>query len=99
MANGTSRQCPDCALSLEPIKLLDNAYRSVVDGLFYTTLSAKRRFWDGNYSEAFAIQAFICPQCARLMLYGAPSQTELPIPGEHAEPDTSALPQPGGAEG
>ena len=99
MASGPSRQCPDCAVPLERIKLLDRNYRSVEDGLLFTTYSAKRRLWDGNYTEAYEIQAFICPQCGRLLLYGETSQTRLPIPSESAEPDTSALPRPGSAEG
>ena len=97
--SGSSRQCPDCAVPLERIKLLDRNYRSVEDGLIYTTYSAKRRFLDGNYTEAYAIQAFICPQCARLMLYGETSQTQLPIPSEKAEPETSALPRPSSPDG
>jgi len=99
MSSGPSRQCPDCAVPLERIKLLDRNYRSVEDGLVYTTYSAKRRFWDGNYPEAYQIQAFICPQCARLLFYGETAQTRLPIPTENAEPDTSALPRPGSADG
>lgn len=98
MASGPSRQCPDCAVPLEQIKLLDNAYRSVQDGLFYTTCTAKRRLWDGNYSEMYPIQAFICPQCGRLMFYGETSQTRLPIPSANAEPETSALPRPSSAD-
>jgi hypothetical protein len=99
MASGPSRQCPDCAVPLEHIKLLDRNYRSIEDGLFYTTHSAKRRLWDGNYTEAHQIQGFICPQCGRLLLYGETSQTRLPIPSEEAEPDASALPRPGSADG
>lgn len=99
MASGPSRQCPDCAVPLEPIKLLDRNYRSVEDGLVYTTLSAKRRLWDGNYSEAYGIQAFICPQCGRMQLYGETAQARLPIPSENVEPETSALPRPGTADG
>jgi hypothetical protein len=99
MASGPSRQCPDCAVPLERIKLLDRNYRSIEDGLFFTTPSAKRRFLDGNYTEAQEIQGFICPQCGRLLLYGETPQTRLPIPSESAEPETSALPRPSSADG
>ena len=98
MPSGPSRPCPDCALPLEPVKLLDHAYKTMADGHYYTKPDAKRRFWDGNYTEAYAIQAFICPQCGRMQFYGETSQAGLPIPSEDAEPDTSTLPRPGSAE-
>jgi hypothetical protein len=64
--------CPDCGGTLHKIKLIDRShYGAHQAGLLYALPEAKRSFWTATFPVEGAVTAFLCEQCARILLYGA----------------------------
>jgi len=94
-----NRSCPDCAVPLDPIKLLDMNYKSQVPALHYTSMETKPSLWDGAHRPVYQLTALMCPECGRVLLYGATAKNRLPLPAEADEPGAESLPRPSSGEG
>jgi len=76
------RQCPDCKTHLEPIKILDatagpNGFGQYKGGALHIQLSyaapdAQPSWFTRTIQREGIVQGYICPQCARILLYGEP---------------------------
>jgi RNase P subunit RPR2 len=64
--------CPDCEAALQPIKLIDHT-RSVIDTELSYTAGDARQGWFGGFPVAGTVQAKMCSQCGRILLYGEAS--------------------------
>jgi hypothetical protein len=72
--------CPDCAVAMQPIKLLDatggpgwdNEGRQHIE-LAYAAPDAARSSFMGNIQRLGVVKGLICPQCRRIALYGEPT--------------------------
>jgi len=69
------RNCPECKAELQPIKLLDATHRiSGDEGLAHVPFSyavpeAKRSLFMRAYPAEGSIDAMMCPECGRTLLY------------------------------
>ena len=68
------RTCPDCQLSMRPIKMIDATERSMGGGaihveLTYAASDAQTGFMGGIPPEG-KVNGAICPKCGRIVLYG-----------------------------
>ena len=72
--------CPDCGAPMQAIKLFGRRPESLAgtamdsDVAFYTAANAGRGSWSGKFEIDGQVQAYICPSCRRIFLYGAPLQ-------------------------
>jgi hypothetical protein len=73
METGKEPKCPDCASVMHRIRLIDKAHGGRHTDLEYSLPEARRRFWLGTYPIEGKVAAFMCDQCARILLYGEPS--------------------------
>jgi len=70
------RQCSDCQIQLEPIRVLDATHPGVSgDGskhtdLRYAPIDARAAWYSGTVREASPITGMICPSCRRISLFG-----------------------------
>ena len=68
--SASERKCPDCQGGLHEVKLLDKGpYGSLGAGIEYALPDAKRGFWSGRLAVAGSVQAYICENCGRILLY------------------------------
>ena len=71
--------CPDCSEELQPIKIIDaTAPGPIHTGIVHVELSysapdAKRSFFLHAIKREGTVQAKLCPQCGRILLYAGPS--------------------------
>ena len=71
--------CPDCNTEMQPIKLLDATDSGMGgQGISHTELSyaapdSVASFFTRTVPRLGTVQARICPNCARILLYGKPS--------------------------
>ncbi len=72
-------KCPDCSLEMQPIKLLDATDTGMGgQGISHTELSyaapdSVASFFTRTVPRLGTVDARICPQCGRIVLYGKPS--------------------------
>lgn len=76
------RLCPDCKTPLEAIKILDatagpNGFGQYKGGaqhiqLSYAAPEAQPSWITRTIQREGIVQGYICPQCARILLYGEP---------------------------
>lgn len=71
------RKCPDCEVGLQRIKLLDaTELRPVVrtphshGEVHYAAADAEPSFWEHTIPSKGKVNAFVCTECARILLYG-----------------------------
>ena len=69
-------ECPDCASTLQPIKLIDATHPGFDQQgaqhvqLAYAAPEATRSFFLGKTPTLGIVKGFICPSCGRILLYG-----------------------------
>ncbi len=68
------RKCPDCDCSMEAIRLIDKAYYPRHATLEYTGGDDHRGVWLGRFPIQGQIDACLCPQCDRVLLYANPKK-------------------------
>lgn len=66
------QSCPDCAVELGPIRIVDKTHGSDAD-MEYSLYGTEKTFWTGFYPRAGKVMAYMCPQCRRILLYGEPN--------------------------
>ena len=71
------RQCPDCQVGMERIKLLSRS-DSEEHMLTYSPVDAKKSFWSGKYKGAGAVIGWMCPSCCLIRLYGSRPENKKP---------------------
>ena len=70
-----TKSCPDCETELRPIQLLDATHPgwtsegSQHTNLSYAAIDATRSFF-GKIPKEGIVQAFLCGECGRILLYG-----------------------------
>lgn len=72
MADDVERKCPDCGREMHEIKLIDQADKYSHEEMVYTVPEAKRGLWLGQFPIKGRVLAWMCDQCGRIALYGAP---------------------------
>jgi hypothetical protein len=76
MADEVSRKCADCQGAMSPIIIMDKSgpgltRHSVIGSLEYRLPDDRVSFWTGKYPTAGPVEAFLCQECGRIVLYGA----------------------------
>ena len=74
MATNKERKCPDCAGAMGPIRLIDKAQGGTHAELEYGLSETSRSFWMARFAIEGQIRAYMCQQCARILLYGEPNR-------------------------
>lgn len=79
------RLCPDCKTQLEAIKILDatagpNGFGQYKGGALHIQLSyaapeSQPSWFTRTIQREGIVQGYICPKCARILLYGQPLNT------------------------
>ena len=70
--------CPDCEIELQLIKLLDATNLGMSsEGIghveqAYAAANAEASWYTKSVPKAGKVQAKICPQCGRIILFGSP---------------------------
>jgi len=73
-----SRTCPECEAALQPIKILDATSPGPRDtgiaqvALSYSAPDAKQSFFMHEIKREGTVQANMCPDCGRILLYAKP---------------------------
>ncbi len=70
MTTNQERKCPDCASAMYPIRLIDNAQGGTHTELEYGLSESQRSFWLARFPIEGKVRAYMCEQCARILLYG-----------------------------
>jgi hypothetical protein len=69
-----AKTCPDCARSMNAIRILDNTAKNagfpVHTDLSYAVSEAKRSIWTGLFPVEGTVAAYMCGGCGRILLYG-----------------------------
>lgn len=65
------RHCPDCKVEMSKVRIVDKTSYGGDTSLEYALADAERSLWGGDYPKAGYVRSFMCPQCGRIILYGA----------------------------
>ena len=71
MTDDVTRKCPECEGTMSPVVVMDRNYKSVAQ-LAYRQLDDKISFWTGQYATAGPVLSYMCSNCGRIALFGAP---------------------------
>ena len=74
MTDGQERKCPDCAATMHAIRLIDKTHNTAHADLEYALPEARRSFWMSQFPVEGKVQAYMCDRCARILLFGEPSE-------------------------
>ena len=74
MSDDATRKCIECEGVMSPVVVMDRNYKSTQQ-LAYRQLDDKISFWTGRYATAGPVLAFMCGNCGRIALYGAPPES------------------------
>ena len=66
--------CPDCGGSLDPISLVDHGDSGTVTTPEYGVRVPKQHWWSSRLKIMGTVQARMCSECGRILLYGEPKQ-------------------------
>lgn len=90
-----SHCCPDCRCALSPIRLVnDMATQGHGSGLVYVHSEAKRNLWSGKFPVQGTVEAFMCSDCGRVLLYATRHQDSFPVSAAVPQPESETLPRP-----
>jgi hypothetical protein len=67
-------ECPDCAIPMHRIRLIDKAHFDRHRELEYALYEGGRSLWSGRFPVEGVVRAYICDQCARILLFGEPRE-------------------------
>lgn len=72
MEDNASTLCPQCQATMAPIVLMDRYHPNsrFSQELEYRLPGDKPSFWTGKYPSGGKVQAFMCGDCGRIVLYG-----------------------------
>ena len=70
------RNCPDCNAKTRVIRLIDHGHRNHRQPLSYVAKTADRSVFTGRYPLSGEIQARMCPECGRVVLYAKPKRSK-----------------------
>ena len=73
MSDDATRKCIECEGAMSPVVVMDRNYKNIQQ-LTYRHLDDKISFWSGKYATAGSVLAFMCGNCGRIALYGAPPE-------------------------
>lgn len=59
---------------MAPVVVMDRNYKSISQ-LAYRQVDDKASFWTGQYPTAGLVMAYMCGDCGRIVLYGAPPES------------------------
>jgi hypothetical protein len=64
--------CPDCGGALDTISLVDHGDEGTLRSAEYGVLVPKRHWWSRTLRVAGTVEAKMCSECGRILLYGEP---------------------------
>jgi hypothetical protein len=73
MPEEASRKCSECEGEMSPVVVMDRNYKNIQQ-LAYRQLGDKVSFWTGKYATAGTVLSYMCGNCGRIALYGAPPE-------------------------
>jgi hypothetical protein len=68
--------CPDCKGALHEIRLIDKSHAGAHTDMQYASVESKRSLWRGTYPIEGTVDAYLCAECGRIVLYAAPVSQE-----------------------
>jgi hypothetical protein len=64
--------CPDCGGSLDPINLVDHDDEGMLRTAEYGVRVPKQHWWSRSLKIVGTVEARMCSECGRILLYGEP---------------------------